>query len=87
MEAPSQEDLLAAWTKLQLVRAARQAKAQTEEGKEKNRQRARLHYERHREAVLAKRKEYYENNRDMLSERQKGYYQKRKTGIKSDSVE
>lgn len=75
---PTQEELLALWQKHEAQKEARREKAQTEEAKECNRQRAKLHYERHREAVLAKRKVYYENNKEAYNERQKNYYQRRK---------
>jgi chromatin remodeling complex protein RSC6 len=73
---PSMEELMKIYQRHQANKEARKAWLQTEEGKEYNRQKAREHYERHREKVLESRKKYYEENLEMMRERNRLAHQR-----------
>jgi hypothetical protein len=53
---PTMEELLAVYAKKKAEIERRRQRYNTEEGKENNRRKAKLHYQRHREEVLLKRK-------------------------------
>jgi len=53
----------------------------TDEGKEYARQKAKLHYQRHKAEVLAKRAERYKVDSELLNQRAKEYYAANKETI------
>ena len=66
--------LLDTFEKQKLYQQNKKEWLKTEEGKAYNRQKAKQFYERHRDAVLAKRAERYEKEHDLLLNRAKEYY-------------
>ena len=78
MSSPTQEQLLALWNKNQQSIARRKEYAQSEEGKEYNRRKAREFYERHKEEVSAKRRAYYEKNKEKVLAYYRNMYHEKK---------
>lgn len=75
---PDMATLLAAYQKVQQEKEKRRAYLQTEEGKEKNRIRAAIYYDRHREQVLEKRHQRYQENQEELKQKSRDYARKKK---------
>lgn len=72
-EVPLQK-LLEAYEKKKLYDRRKSEWAQTDAGKEYNRQKAKQYYDRHKAEVLAKRSIRYETDRETLLTRAKEYY-------------
>lgn len=77
-ETPDMATLLKVYQKEQERKEKRRAYLQTEEGKEQNRIKSAIFYERNRERVLEKRKEKYEEEKDFYRARNRVYYAKKK---------
>jgi len=68
------EDLLRLYEREQRYKENKKAFYASDEGKEYNRQKAKLFYQRHKEEILAKRKTRYETDSETLLNRAKAYY-------------